>query len=166
MKKTILISLLFVTAFLFIACGAKIKQAESKGLQKVIFHSGVCYGSCPEIDLQINKDRNFVLRKKMYSGKMQPVEAASGNFGGKLTVEQFAKLEELIDELHPDTLTVETVTCCDLPMKTLIVYQGGKRSYFKTMRPPAQSKKLLDYLNEIALADKLVKVVTEVEIEK
>jgi hypothetical protein len=54
-----------------------------------------------------------------------------------------------------DKLKFDGPDCCDLPIRTIIVYYNGKRKYLRAMFPPERAENLINYLYNICEYSKL-----------
>jgi molecular chaperone DnaK (HSP70) len=69
------------------------QKIDSSGkFEKLVFHSSRCYGTCPEIHFQIDRNGIMMLNRQFYQSKSESDTSKSGNFKGFLTKEQFKKL--------------------------------------------------------------------------
>jgi len=163
MKKTIFYALVFLT---ILGCSA---TKEVSTFEKIVFHSSRCFGSCPIINLQVNKDKSILLSKTAapMKGKLSDnvsKEEEFHYFRGTLNSELY---DQLISELNKiQELKFDGPNCCDAPMKTLIIYQGGKRKAVETMFPPEEAEGLISILYQISKLDNLTEVNEKFEIEK
>lgn len=108
-------------------------------LEKLIFHSSVCYGACPEYHLEIDSAGEAKLHSAVVF-KSHSYETADssriGYFTGKISPETLDTLVSEIRKCGLDTLTYDHDLCCDAPVITIIAYHNGKRDYFKAMWYP------------------------------
>lgn len=143
--NVLLLSLL--TAYQVQAQSAKIK------LEKVVFHTGACFGSCPVLDAEVSCNRNvkFVAQTVFKAGSRSERDSSKmGSFTGKLSKAEFKMLERIVQDLNPDTLNVKEVTCCDAPVRTLIIYYNkGKRKYIHSMILPEELTPLIAYMEKL-----------------
>lgn len=145
MKKTLAI-LFFV--LLLISC----KSAKDRfRFEKIMYHSGPCFGSCPSYHMQIGSDRTVLLKgDSLYNKRMGNANYSRiGYFTGKVSDSSYNKLLNELRTVGLDTLQFGSQNCCDAPMKTLIVYYNGKRKYFRSMFPPSHTQRLITILNDI-----------------
>jgi hypothetical protein len=126
-------------------------------LKKIIFHTSICNGLCPAYHLQIDSDKKIKLfaevvfmidHKKLDSNKI-------GYFSGSISDTTFKNLITHLQMCNIDKLTFDGSTCCDAPLRTIIVYYNRKRKYLKSMSPPDRAEHLIDYLNYICEYSKL-----------
>ncbi len=157
----------FLYAFIFlilIGCNSK-KGAYN--FEKIIFHSSRCFGSCPIINLQVNSDKSILLSKTP-SSTMKKASVSANNdeleyFKGTLSDNLFNKLTSELAKTQ--NVNFEGINCCDAPLKSMIIYQGGKRKEIETMFPPEESANLIATLYEISSLENLTKVSEKFEIE-
>lgn len=161
MKKTFFYLFTFVT---FISCSSK---KEVYNFEKIIFHSSRCFGSCPVINLQVNKDQSILLSRILNSTMpkliadthKEETEYLKGTLDNRL-------YQQLISELvKTQDLNFDGQNCCDAPLKTLIIYQNGKRKVIETMFPPEKADSLISTLYQISRLENLTKVTEKFEIE-
>jgi hypothetical protein len=125
------------------------KQTIVFKLQKLIFHSSICYGTCPVIDLEIDSNRNISINREVYKEEYETDSILSGNFKGILDYDKYSHLTEQLQSLNIDSLKFPKIVCCDAPVITMIVYYNGKRKYVKSMLPPKATSGLISFLTEI-----------------
>ncbi len=127
-------------------CICKAQQIGGFKLEKLIYHASRCNGICPEIDLQIDSNRQVYVSREFYKTKSEIDRRYSGQFISTLKEADYEKLITLLQAFNLDTLAFPDINCCDLPIKTLIVYSNGKRHYYKSMEPPSAVYNLLAFL--------------------
>jgi hypothetical protein len=157
MKRGVLF-LIFV-----ILCACTYKKANSQeatketfSLEKIIFHTSECHGSCSEYHLEIDSNKNTRLfSEKVFNNNYQKNKAKEGYFSGKIDEANYQKLENLIKSIGADTLNFGNENCCDAPVRTVIVYYNGKRKFMKSMFPPKSTFPMLDQLRFICENHKL-----------
>jgi hypothetical protein len=112
--------------------------------EKIVFHTSKCYGSCNVYHLQVEQTGIFKLHKAFMYNQETYLEdsAAEGYFSGQLPDSLYQPLLRALRTINLRSLHMDTVLCCDAPVKTMIIYFNGQRKYFKTMFPP----KLVDRL--------------------
>lgn len=146
MRKSI--ALLIVTATL-ISC----KSAQDGfNFEKIMYHSGPCFGSCPSYHLEIRNDKTLLLiGDSLYNKRMGSNRDMTkvGYFTGKVADSNYVKLMQELRTIGLDTLKFKGPNCCDAPMKTVIVYYNGKRKYLHAMFPPDHAHRLISLLNDI-----------------
>src|ERR1700743_1477205 len=57
--------------------------------EKIIYHSGHCNGTCPQIDLEIDSNGVILLKRDIWSKKGVTDPRKSGNFKGKIDPETY-----------------------------------------------------------------------------
>lgn len=142
----------------------KIDSSTGK-FEKLIFHSSRCYGTCPEIHFQIDRNGMIVLSRQFYSSKSQSDTLRSGNFKGFLTKEQFKKFLTEVNSITYEGLQVPKVLCCDLPIVTLIVYYHDKRYYFKSMDYSGVTESLISFLRQLGIGIAIPEYKGDVQLE-
>ncbi|WP_317048059.1 DUF6438 domain-containing protein [Flavobacterium sp. HTF] len=157
------LSLLF--CLILLSCSSEKRPVD---FEKIIFHTSPCFGNCPLLNLQVNKDKSMLFYKKKsgFSPKMDSQKQdAQENEYYKGTVSDKLYNELLTEIAKTDTVSYKGQNCCDAPLKTIIAYYNGKRKYTQTMFPPEESKKLISVLYEICESKNLTKT-TKFEIEE
>ncbi len=129
-----------------------IKQEFSRDksikLEKIIYHTTSCFGSCPTINLEIANDRTFYLEGEFYKdNSMYEMDSIkSGAFIGKLNDTLYNELINILQTCNLRTLIFPEVHGADAPVTTLIIYYNGQRKYLKSMFPPIIANKLIEFL--------------------
>lgn len=150
--KASFVLMILLNAFIF----SNAQQANKKfQFGKIIYHSSRCNGSCPQIDLVIEKNKEVYVARQMFKSKSEVDQKYSGTFNGSLKQNEYNKLITLLEAAQLDSLQFPMTYCCDGAIKTLIVYYNGKRRYFKSMAPPESVAELLKTLSAIAINKKL-----------
>lgn len=163
MKKLLLISIAILTLF---SC---IQTDNTFKLEKIIFHTSVCFGACPVYHLQVDKDKNIKLyaEKNFQKDTFNVIDTArTGYFTGTVSDTSFNKLITQLQTIGLDTLEFDGATCCDGSLKTIIIYYDGKRKYLKSMFPPEKAKPLIATLYEICQTPNLRKTEEKFDIEQ
>ena len=158
------------TIFLAIILFSCSSQKDTVKFEKVIFHSSRCFGDCPVIHLQVNKDKSLLLSKlkstrmaKMVDGKLSERQEEYEYFKGEISN---ALYNELLAALaKTDTVSFKGPNCCDAPMKSVIAYYNGKRRHIETMFPPKRGEELIDILYKISKSEDLERTTEKFEIE-
>lgn len=163
MKK---ITFALILTSLLLSCAS---QKETIDFQKLTFHSSRCFGSCPVINMQINKDRSlymskqeFPLKRKM-AGSENAQEPKLEYFKGTVSAKLYS---ELLTELaKTDTISFKGQNCCDAPLKTFTAYYNGKRKSVTIMFPPQEAEALIAVFYKISKSGSLKKTEDKFEIE-
>ncbi len=139
-------------------------------LEKIIFHTSMCYGYCPSYHLQVDKDKKINLfAEQVYKNvryqSYEPDTTKTGYFTGIVADTTFNKLTNELQKIGLDSLEFDGATCCDGSIKTIIVYYNGKRKYLKSMFPPVKAGKLISILYEICETSKLQRTDERFKIE-
>lgn len=163
MKTTFI---LLLTA-LFFSCASK---KNSINFEKITFHSSRCFGNCPILNLQVNKDKTLRLskqeifiRQKMSNKEGFEAEKDFEYFTGKISDTLYGEL--LTEIIRTDTISFKGQNCCDAPFKTITIYYNGKRKQIETMFPPQKGEKLISILYEITKSENLLRTTEKFEIE-
>jgi hypothetical protein len=134
--------------------------------EKVIFHTGMCFGSCPVYHLEVDGNKNVKLQKEaIFSRGMQVDSSKVGYFKGTADEESFNTLVHEIQTIGIDTVNFGNTHCCDGSLKTIIVYHDGKRRFMESMFPPQRTQNLIAALYAICEKSKLEKTDEKFVIE-
>jgi len=117
---------------------------SSINFEKLVFRTTDCFGQCPVLNIQMDKEQNII-----YSGEIYQDPVLSGDFTGKFSKEDLDTIVHLLRNCQLETLRWRPTSCCDAPMITLIIYYNDKRKYFKSMFPPKISDDLISFLYKI-----------------
>ncbi|MFN8282072.1 MAG: DUF6438 domain-containing protein [Chitinophagales bacterium] len=165
--------LILTTAIFFWQCGSAKKTVKTDDkkiqLEKIIFHTSICFGSCPTYHLQVDKDKNIKLyAEHVYKtgGRFYEDDSTkTGYFIGKADDSTFDKLINELNTIGLDSLQFRKANCCDGSIKTIIVYYNGKRKFMKSMFPPEEANELIDILYDICHTKSLKRSAEEFEVE-
>lgn len=134
--------------------------------EKLIFHTTTCFGTCPVIDLEVDKDKNIYIHYQSVTDFGEPYsDDISGRFSGKLSDSLFNELIHILQAGNIRTLYFPNRGGADAPTKTIILYYNGQRKYLKSMFPPKIADRLIDFLYALPKKAKLppTEVVRELE---
>jgi hypothetical protein len=126
---------------------------SSLHFEKIVFHTSKCYGTCNVYHLQVEQSGAFKLNRAfMYNHETYLEDStAEGYFSGELPDSLYQPLLHALRTINLRSLHMDTVLCCDAPVKTVIVYFNGQRKYFKTMFPPKLTDRLILALYNICI---------------
>lgn len=168
MSRLLIIFIIILTIF---GCRPSDKKI---GLEKIIFHTTSCFGSCPTYHLQINNDKSFklfaesVLKKDTSSldiiGKADT--AKIGYFIGQANDTLFQQITTELANLGLDTINFEGPGYTDGPKITLIVYYNGKRKHLQSYCPTPKARKLISSLYNICKTSPKKRTAEKFKIEK
>lgn len=152
--------LIYSLAFLIvlnISCKSQTSPKSDKAFEffDITFYSSECNGTCPDITMNINSDKTTQLIRQVFKSKGVADTSKSGGFKGKLSQKDFDKLILLIKEIDWDHIDWPKVSCCDLPIKTVMVGINGFTKNFKSMKWPEEANKLIEFLTELGTNVKL-----------
>lgn len=136
---------------------------RSVRLNKIVFHSSRCYGLCPDYSLEIDSIGN--LKTTNRGSAEQPISPAK-NYIGKLSADEFARLQRLIASAQIRTLRWAPRMCCDGPIKTLIIYSNVPKIHVTAMWTPVVSWDLVNFLNSQFKHRSLVETENQFTYEK
>lgn len=154
--KTLAVSL-FIFCF-SITCKsqkATSQQAVSFEFSEITFHSSECNGTCPDISMTIYSDKKVKLSRTIYKMKGVADTSKSGGFKGFLNQKDFDKLISLLKEIDWENVHFPKVTCCDGPVRTIILLANDEYRKFKSMSPPDVTEELISFLSNLAVTVKL-----------
>ncbi|MFI5137845.1 MAG: DUF6438 domain-containing protein [Sphingobacteriales bacterium] len=158
-----LIVIVFILFTLF-SC----KENNKPRFDKIIFHTSLCFGSCPVYHLELDKNKKVKLFAELVykNGDWAKYDTAKmGYFTGFASDTSFQRLSNIINNIGLDTIKYKAIACCDGAIKTIIMYQGSKRIYLKSMILPAKLNPLIDILHEICKTSALKRVHKRFKIE-
>ena len=157
--------LLFSQLLLLLSCSNSKKTSNTAStFEKIVYHSSRCFGSCPQIDLQVSSNREILVHRELFTGK-NPAPTGSGNFKGTLSQADYDELMKVLTESDYKNLKFPAVYCCDGVIVTIIVYDKGERTYLKSMTPPPAADKLIALLARIGKEANLAAVDEKIELE-
>jgi hypothetical protein len=139
-------------------------------IDQLIFHTSICFGTCPVYHLQINGDRNVKLyAENVYNAKKgfhyEQDSNKIGYFTGKLSEADFNSITIELNRINFDTLQSDSSLCCDGSIKTIILYHKGERKAIKTMFEPALLEPLIGKLYQICSGKDFKRTTTAFTIE-
>jgi hypothetical protein len=141
-------------------------RQEPLVLEKVIFHTGQCYGTCPQIDMEIDSNYNVMLKRNLYTKKGVLDLRRSGSFKGKVSPKTYFNLFATLVKSDYSNLKFPVNFCCDGAIITIIVYANGKRTYLSSMLPPKEARTLIDFLENLGTGLDLPSTKEEINVEK
>jgi hypothetical protein len=120
----------------------KTKQLD---ISKIIFHSSQCFGSCPEIDIQIDADKT--VKYKLYGYAVE--KSKQGHFTGQMSDSVYETFLSILKNCQIESLRWNSTVCCDGAVVTLIFYFNKERKYLKSMLPSTLTEDLLNFFYTI-----------------
>ncbi|MEO6520303.1 MAG: DUF6438 domain-containing protein [Mucilaginibacter sp.] len=144
---------LFVPIFLLLCSISGCKSEQKIKFERIIFHTSICFGTCPVYHLEVNDHK----RVKLYAETVFKTDtdlydedhSKMGYFIGTVNNTTFTKLLNNIEQMGLDSIKFNNASCCDGSLITIIVYYNGKRKYLRSMFPPEKANKLISTLYEI-----------------
>lgn len=115
-------------------------------LEKIVYHSGMCFGTCADFSLEVDSLGNFHCTIRGNAYDTIPI---SNNFYGKMSALEFGKLLRILSYSQLKMLAWAPTDCCDAPMKNLIIYFNKRRLQLNTMFYPAMSEDLIAFLDSL-----------------
>lgn len=164
--KKILLSLIVL-----ISTTSCFKSDKSIAFEKIIFHTSMCFGTCPTYHLEVDEAKNMKLYSEtVFSDKKGAFnydldQEKMGYFVGKVSDTTFIKLKNELNTIGLDSLNFDGSNCCDGSLKTIIIYYNGKRKYLKAMFPPEKADKLIYILKDICETPNLKRTNLKFDIE-
>lgn len=164
MKK---MATLFVAFYggLFINCQPQTSM-QTLSYEKIIYRSGRCNGTCPKIDMVIDKDGKIWVQREFYISKSEVDFSKSGRFEGVLNRNEMNDLKKLLKESSYSNINMPDINIVDLSMLTLIIYDNKKRNWFRFIKPPEEMKALVSFLHRLVEEKKLEKTAKQQELEE
>ncbi|MCC6634331.1 MAG: hypothetical protein IT251_02365 [Chitinophagaceae bacterium] len=158
---------LLVAAIIFQACCVcnKMSAVDAMQFDKIVFHSSTCFGSCPQIAIEINREGGTKLKRQFFNESATQTKERSGEFKGHISKEALDGLMLELNHSNYETLQFPNVDCCDAPVITIIVYAKGKKVYLRSMMPPKDAGDLIKYLTELTTTVELPLAEDKFEIE-
>ncbi|PYF77420.1 DUF6438 domain-containing protein [Pedobacter nutrimenti] len=159
---------LFTLTFLllFLSC-----KSQTLVIDKLIFHTSICFGTCPVYHMELDGARNVKLfAETVFDDRKGAVlyqedTAKMGYFIGKLSKKEFQKILNELNRIRFDTLQSDSSLCCDGSKKTIILYSKGDRKEITTMFEPPILEPLIKKLYRICELKRLKKVEQTFQIE-
>jgi len=143
-------------------------QDKSIRLEKIIFHSSLCFGTCPKLDIEIDSNHMAFLKRAVINevgGNWNLNQIKSGNFKGKLTDSSYNELVRLLQSCFLRDLKFPNILCCDASVVTLIIYYNGQRKVLRSMTPPLIADGLITYFRKFGKNPNLKGTTEKFEIE-
>lgn len=156
-----------IVPILFLALLSCKSAKEDFRFEKIMYHSGPCFGFCPSYHMQIDNNKTVLLKGDSTYNKRRGGgdDSRAGYFIGKVADTSYQKLVAELSKIGLDTLKFRGPNCCDAAMKTIIVYYNGKRRYLHAMFPPDHAHGLISTLNGIYSRNKFEPTQQRFEIE-
>lgn len=129
------------------------KTSGTEVFDKLVFHTGVCFGFCPVYHMEIDKNGDVKLQVERFNQRAKRSEMDSskiGYFTGKVNKQLFDQLVAQLDSVNIQSQGVDSTLCCDGSLKTIISYYNGKRFYYKAMFPREPMQPVIAALLKIA----------------
>lgn len=139
--------------------------SEKLIFEKIIYHSSHCNGTCPQIDLEIDSNRTFLLKLDIWKGKGVTDDHKSGTFKSEIDPKTFFNLFANLIASDYTNLKFPPEFCCDGVVTTLIIYANGKRTMLKSMTPPAKAHQLISFLYNLGINSRIPPTTDEINIE-
>jgi hypothetical protein len=119
--------------------------------QKIVFHPTGCYGACPIIDLEINKENELYLNGTFFKDfSMFDIDSTlSGQFKGIIDESTQKRLSFLLQTCNLKTLKVNENLEPEMAVTSMIVYFNDEKRAFKFNTTPAILTELVYFLTTI-----------------
>ena len=111
--------------------------------EMIKFISTNCYGTCPSLTLQIDKEKKLMFNGRRYAIKQ-------GFYTATLSDSLFNSLIDILKLSELDNLKTWRQEVSDAPEYTLEIHYNGKIKYLKSFFLPAVTNELTRYLLEIS----------------
>jgi hypothetical protein len=145
-----------ITLIFFIFAFGGCRHYEKVKLDKIIFHTSRCFGSCPAYHSQIDSNKTLLLHAEYVDNTLDiqtdlnnSDSSKMGYFTGQVNDRFYTELVNELENVGLDDLQFDGADCCDGSTKTIIVYYNGKRKFLKSMFPPKEANKLISILRNI-----------------
>lgn len=127
--------------------------------QKIVFHTTGCYGACPIIDLEINKEKEIYLNGTFFRDfSMFDIDSTlSGQFKGIIDESLANRLTFLLQTCNLKTLKVNQNLEPEMAVISMIIYFNDEKRAFKFNTTPAILAELVDFLTQINQETRLVR---------
>lgn len=135
-------------------------------LEKIIYHSSHCNGTCPALDLEIDSNYDVLLKRDIWTAKGESDKRRSGNFKGKIDPRAYFNLFATLVRSNYLVLKFPPIYCCDGSVTTIIIYANGKRTELSSMLPPKEAQKLIGVLHDLALNLNIPSTAEDIKIEQ
>ncbi len=140
-------------------------------IEKIIFHTSGCFGTCPTYHLQIEDNKQF----KLYAETVYKKDAQNfsrdfdstrmGYCTGVADDSLFKTVNIELKSIGLDTINFNGMEYTDGPQITLIVYYDGKRKFLQSAFPTNKASRLIASLYKICETSKLKKTNEKFTIE-
>lgn len=127
--------------------------------QKIVFHTTGCYGACPIIDLEINKEKEIYLNGTFFKDfSMFDIDSTlSGQFRGTIDESLAKRLTFLLQTCNLKTLKVNENLEPEMAVTSIIIYFNDEKRAFKFNVTPAILTELIEFLSAINQDAKLTR---------
>jgi hypothetical protein len=118
-------------------------------IEKIIFHTTRCYGTCGIYHIEIDKTGSFKLHSEFVhsDSSWKGDITRQGYYRGKMPNSIHDSLIKAIQTSNLRALRMAKHECCDGSLLTIIIYfNGGQRRYFKTMFYPVIARNMVNIL--------------------
>jgi len=124
-------------------------------LEKIIFHSTGCFGSCPILDIEIDSNKQILYETIVFKERGNPKidSLLTGDFKGNLRDSNYAQLNSILQNCDLKDFSYQDDEYPDGSSREIIVYYNGKKEKFRSMEIPPMLDDLIDYfyrLNKMA----------------
>jgi len=120
-------------------------------LERIIFNTSMCMGTCPVYHLQVNNDKTILLFTELvYKDNTLVADTSKmGYFAGIVDNTLYGKLMNELQIIGLDSLNIDIGSYVDLPEIRIHIYYNGKHKYLKTNSPSDKADNLVSILYEI-----------------
>jgi hypothetical protein len=122
-------------------------------IEKIVFHTTRCFGTCGTYHLEIDNNASFKLHAEFIHSdyNWQGDTLRHGYYKGKVPYTTYNAIIKALQTCNLPTLRMTNQECCDASLLTIIVYfNGGQRRYFKTMFYPVIAREMVRLLREFS----------------
>lgn len=164
MKKTLNILSFSIFSLLFFYGQPESCNKNSVNFEKLTYHSSPCFGMCPDISMNIYKDRTVELSITKF--KTKGARDTTRAYKGTISKSEYDTLMTYLKEIDWKTIEFSTENCCDAPIKSLILNYNGETRKYRSMFPPESTHKLFEFLYGLAVNSRLPVTNEPLEFEK
>ena len=113
---------------------------------ELTFHSSQCSVSYPKISMNLYSDKRIEISRRIFTKKGEISKDFTGNFKGYIGDKQFGEIIKLLENIDWNKLIINDTVSCEFPIRTIIFSYNGENKKFKSIQPPAATRKLIKYL--------------------
>jgi hypothetical protein len=158
------VRIIYALALLSLSC-----NNNRPAFDKIIFHTSICFGTCPAYHLELDSHRRIKLFAESVPDEKLPMwhdTTKMGYFTGIADENKFDQLSHIIQTIGVEKLKFNGINCCDGSMIRIIIYRNGKKTMLASMFPPEKAGPLISVLYQICGTSNLKRSTKPFNIEK